>query len=188
MSYGLTFYTISYKGLRDEILKPSDDFLKKLQETWKTVYDPGAGESFETALDEGLAELKKAVAENKTQLSTKGELAFVAAIETYGQELGTLEHSSSGGEEFREEFLEGVAAKTFNFPHFGKYLTNRPLFGFKTLEYPSWGGFLHGELLKLQDYDSASTGNEDFKKWFADLAIFIKQAKDSGKDLLTIYR
>ena len=188
MSYGLTFYTASYKGLRDEMVNPSDDFLKKLQETWKTVYDPGAGESFETALNEGLAELKTAVAENKTQLSTKGELAFVAAIETYGQELGALEHSSSGGEEFREEFLEGFAAKVFNFPHFGKYLTNRPLFGFKTLEYPSWGGFLHNELLKLDDHDSGSTGNKDFKEWFTDLEKFIKQAKDADKDLLTIYR
>lgn len=189
MSYALAFYTVSYKGLRDEILKPSKDFLEKLRETWKTVYEPETGESFESALDEAFAELKKSLAENKPELSTKGELAFVAAIESSGRKLGLLEQPTSGGDEFRDDFLNGVAAKIFNLPVFGDYLTKRPLFGFKTLEFPSWGGLVKDELTKLENVAAPPpTGNRDFDGWLAELARIIGAAKDAGRDMLTTYR
>ncbi len=189
MSYGLTFYSASFEGLRGEILKPSKDFLEKLRETWKTVYAPGKGESLEAGLDEGLTDLKKNIAEEKNDLAVEGVLALVAAIETYGEKLGTLEQPTGAGEMFRDEFLDGAAAKAFDFTRFGEYLTSRELFGYKPLDYPSWGALFRNELIKLSDVSaSTSTGNEDFDAWLTDLAKFIKQAKEAGRDLLTVYR
>jgi hypothetical protein len=189
MSYGLTFYTGSYKNLREEIQNPSAGFFKKLQDNWENLYDPDEGESLETTLREGLAELQKAAAANtETKLGVKGESALIAAIQSHGQELGTLEHSGSGGEEFRDEFLDGVAAQILDFPALGKRLTGRPIFGIKTLEYPSWGGLNHDELMKIKDNPPPSTGKKDFDEWLADLLGFLKKAKDGGGDLLTIYR
>lgn len=191
MSYGLTFYLGSYEQLRDEILNPSEGFLEKLQDKWKNLYAPSAGETFEDALKEGLVELKKAVSANtKTKLSIKGELALVGAIQSEGKELGTLVHSSAGGDQFREDFLNGAAAGIFNLPGFGDYLTKRPVFGISTLEYPSWGYLLHNQILELEGNDNQPTiaNKKDFDEWFVDLRRFIKQAKDAGSDLLTIYR
>ncbi|HEX9962726.1 MAG TPA: hypothetical protein VGB00_17475, partial [Pyrinomonadaceae bacterium] len=191
MSYGLTFYTGSYKNLREEIQNPSADFFKKLQDNWENLYDPDEGESLETALREGLAELQKAAAANtETKLGVKGEMALVGAIQSHGRELGTLEHSGSGGEEFREEFLGGVASEIFDFPKLAEFLTGRPFFGVRTLEYPSWGWLLHDEILKFEN-NSPQTANEykkDFDEWLADLLGFIKKAKENGNDLMTVYR
>ena len=189
MSYALEFYTASYKDLHGEILKPSEDFLQKLRENWQKVYAPAAGESFEDALDAGLSELRKGIAEKTTDLTIKGQLALIAAIEAGGRRLGLLEQPTGSGEEFREEFLNGAAAEKFKLPQFGEYLTNRALFGFKTLEYPSWGGLLRDELMRLEDVSaSTSTGKKDFDEWLAELSKIIDQAKKAGQDLLTVYR
>jgi hypothetical protein len=190
MSYELTFYADSYKKLHDDILRPPDDFRKNLAESWSRVYEPDEGEAAETALEAGMTELAKAVAENKkTRLSTTGELAFVAAIEAHARRLGTLAHSSAGGEEFRREFLDRRAAENFNFPNLGGYLTRRPLYGIVTLEYPSWGCLLAAEIAELEnDFRPAPGTKGEFAEWLAELVRFVEQAKKERFDLLTLYR
>jgi len=189
MSYGLSFYSISYQGLYSDLLEPSKEFREKIAETWKTVYAPDEGETYEAGLDEGLAELKNSIMERKNKLSTKGQLALVAAIEAGGQKLGTLEQPTGGGEEFRETFLMETAGKAFNMERFGEFVVSRGLFGFKSLEYPGWGGLLAAELAKLADVKlPPATGSEDFDEWLTELARIVAEAKETGKDLLTTYR
>lgn len=190
MSYSLTFYTGSHDGLRAELLNPSEDFQNRLRSAWQQVYEPDEGESPEDALAEGLGEIAKAVSVGGGRLSAKGEFALAAAIESHGQELGSLVHSSSGGEEFREEFLNGLAAASFDQPRLGTYLTHRPLFGLNANGYPDWGYLLRDELAQLVGYYKKPTvePEKEMGSWLAELVELLKRAKDADEDLITLYR
>jgi hypothetical protein len=192
MSYELTFYAGSHDGLRKNLLQPSEDFLKRVGTKWESVYQPTGGESYDETLREGLHEITEAIEAggDDKRLGVKAELALVAVIETDGKKLGSLAHSSSGGDEFREEFLDALAAKCFHESKLRDYLTHRPIYGITATSYPDWGYLLQTQIVQLvSGYKPPSSEiGSDMGRWLADLFQIFQRSKDEGGDLFTLYR
>ena len=189
MSYALTLYQGSLEAVAEGIRAPKKPTAARLLTAWKGIYAGSPGEDLEATLHEALGMVAARMKLPPAMGPLKVEAAIVAMIEATTTKLGPLEHSSSGGEQFREEFLGETMAEILGAPGFERTMTNRPLFGYRAKDYPSWGFLRQEELAKLA-IPTDATGlvfDPDQRPWLEDLLVMLGKARSSGLDLLTVY-
>lgn len=119
-------------------------------------------------------------------------LALAAMVRTLGTGIGELEHSTSSGSFFREEFLEREAPRLLKSSVVLTQLINRPLFGLVHEEtYPSWGGLKKAEVRLLLENRAGdgipSADDSDVEAWLYDLCTCLQAAHEDGSDIVTVY-
>lgn len=120
------------------------------------------------------------------------ELA-AAVLEKTGEFIDSVSHSSSGGDWFRDEFVEGTLADLIGADAAG-FLLERDLAGTTWEGYPSMGWLtgaeLAGVIAKLDEAgDAALTDLDDpeAEELLAPLVDILRATAATGQDLVTVY-
>ena len=126
------------------------------------------------------------------QLSGMAALAFSGIVQYLGNSLGQLEHSSSTGDFFRDDFFQQTAMSALRSPIPLQLLYDRPLFGMIGQEFPSWGGLKRTEIaaiLKAAENadDDEEPEDSDLAGWLYDLRDALEAAHETPSDLVAIY-
>ncbi|HEX4702939.1 MAG TPA: hypothetical protein VH352_12475 [Pseudonocardiaceae bacterium] len=115
----------------------------------------------------------------------------MSAVRRMGFPVGSLDHSSSGGTWFRDEFMAGPVAATIG-PEPTAHLLDRPINRLTWSGYPSLGWLTHAEItaaLTRSDNHADAEKAEDSEE--ADLLATIltafHTAADRKQDIVTIY-
>ena len=188
MSYALTFYQGSLDAIAANFRAPNTRFYESLLPPFRQMYAGVHGEDIGATLTEAMRTIFTSMQNPPRPGPLSVEAAIAAGIISQGTELGSLPHSSSGGEAFREDFLGGVAAEIVGESRLEEYLTRRPLFGFRPKDYPGWGYLLKAELAKGGVQQAGNIDDADMRAWLKDFLPIFNQARESGQDLLTVYR
>jgi hypothetical protein len=127
-----------------------------------------------------------------TEVSDAFALALTAIIRQRGEFIASLQHSSMAGSHFREDFLANSAARALGTSsELLLFLVDRPLFGLHHSGFPSWGGLQKTEidtlLEKVTLSDLPPMGDSDDDAWLYDLCDALFYAKDSGRDIVSLY-
>jgi hypothetical protein len=118
-------------------------------------------------------------------------VAFTALLETLGQTVGQLIHNSAAGPAFRDQFLPR-AQNALKCPLDLNFLIERPLFGIVHEDYPAWGGLRRSEVVEvlgkqaLDELPEMDDTDED--EWLYELVEALRYSRQSGVDLVTLYR
>ena len=188
MSHALTFYQGSLDAIAANFRAPNARFYDSLLRPFKQMYAGVRGEDIEATLREAMRTIFTSMQNPPRPGPLSVEAAIAAGIVSQGTEVGSLAHSNSGGEPFRDDFLGGVAAEMVGESRLEEYLTRRPLFGFRPKDYPRWGFLLKAELANSGTETPEHIDNPDMRSWLKEFLPILKQARESGQDLLTVYR
>lgn len=112
----------------------------------------------------------------------------------FGRWFGALPHTSSGGDQFRDWFLPGLASATLG-DELIHYLTGRPLVGLVWVEYPMFGWATNAELRKallrglgpLDNSEELDLNTADSVEAVWALVDAVTQMATNELDLVTIY-
>ncbi|MFH1896781.1 MAG: hypothetical protein ABH886_00830 [Candidatus Desantisbacteria bacterium] len=205
MGYMLEFYCLDWEELGEKRGCKNKELLDNILEEEGQELDlsPDEQQEYEEALENILMgdkdkrlEIKKQVAEpadqSKIEEVSDGEaMAIVSLVRHIGERIGEMSHSSAGGEEFRETFLAVEAKKALNTSVDLLLLTDRPLFGFQSSSYPSWGGLKKSELKEVLGDITVETlpdlDDSDAEAWLYELVDYLTYASESNKDIITLY-
>ena len=118
-------------------------------------------------------------------------LALVGMVRTLGTGIGELEHSTTSGSFFREEFFGKEAPVLLKSLVNLEQLLSRPLFGIVHEIYPSWGGLKKTEikllLENLAGHRIPPLDDSDVEAWLYDLYGCLRIAYENGTDIVTVY-
>jgi hypothetical protein len=118
--------------------------------------------------------------------------AVVAAIGELGRPIGSVDHSSSGGDWFRDEIIAGPVAEVLG-DELAGHLLSRPLNGITWPEYPGVGWATNPELRAAvaradeREDDVAGRLDSDDAELLETIVGAVRSAADSGSDLVTTY-
>ena len=114
--------------------------------------------------------------------------AVVRIVLGQGRELGALDHSSSGGDWFREELFGETIASVLG-DDLAWHLLERPLEGITWPEYPSIGWVTNTELREALERRGELPGDldDDDVEAVQDVVSAVERAAESGSDLVTVY-
>lgn len=190
MSYALTFYKGSLDAIAGNFRTPTTQFYESLLPAWKRLYAGLPGEDTEATLMEALRTIFSSFDKSPEAGPLSVEAAIASGVMSQATELGSLAHSSAGGDLFRDEFLGVVAAEIVGEPRLTEYLTRRPLFGFRPKDYPGWGYLTTAELEKraASPRPAPKITDSDLRAWLKDFEPMLEEVRNSQKDLLTVYR
>jgi hypothetical protein len=198
MTVTLTFFSASWKELSGAVGSRHRGLFRKVLEKaeplFEEVYGPdsfGKGPDFEEGLDRWIqGEVAPADGAPVTVVNLGDALGFVGLIHYFGQPLGTLDHTSSSGRQFRS-FLEGKATDLLRPPFPLLRLLDRPIAGVSAGPHLAWGGLTAAELASLAPTlagDAPTIPQDpDADVWIQGLWNALGSASGLGKDLITIY-
>jgi len=124
------------------------------------------------------------------EVSDLTALAMCGIIRAQGTQVGTLDHSSSSGELFRDEFLGALPSK-IGLPGKPEEIVSRPLSGLVHPLYPSWGGLTKFEIDQV--FRTVSIENlplfddSDLDGWLYDFVDSLTAVQEQNSDLVTLY-
>lgn len=125
------------------------------------------------------------------QVTDSTALAMAGIIRVSGGRVGEMEHSSSSGDFFRDEFLAAEAPAILRTQVNLGLLLSRPLFGIEHELSPSWGGLTKAEVAAVLGRFSAENSPEaddsDVEGWLYDLIDSLEAVRQNGTDLVTLY-
>jgi hypothetical protein len=201
VSINLEFYAVAWSdiagaiGSRDRRL--FSKILKKTEPAFEEVFeleDFDGGPDFERGLERWIdGELGKGAAANRSlKVTNLGDaLGFVALIYFYGRMVGSLNHTITAGEVFRDEFLLGAAQHALQPPYSLEFVLSRPILGYESDDYPYWGGLSRPELQAMKTALARdapeSENNPDVDGWLVELWDAMGSTLLEGKDLITSY-
>ena len=126
----------------------------------------------------------------REEVTDLAALAMCGIIRSLGVKVGMLEHSGSGGDVFREEFLAALPS-ALGIPITGEDIICRPLSGMLHKLYPSWGGLTRAEIDKVfqtVSMDELPTlGDSDLDGWLYDFMDALEAVHEKNSDLVTLY-
>jgi hypothetical protein len=200
VSFNLEFYAVAWSDVSAAIGSRNRRlFAKVLKATepyFEEVFGPEDfedGPDFELGLERWIdGEVEAPGTDETVGITNLGDaLGFVALTRFYGQLVGSLNHSSSAGDLFRNEFLLGVAEKLLRPPGSLELLLSRPIVGYESEDYPFWGGLGRSELRlldpKLGPDAPMWEASPDIDEWLVGLWNGLKASLEAEKDLITIY-
>jgi hypothetical protein len=193
MGYSLEFYSLSWGALRDELVQPRSSFIAEARRS-KGI-GPFQSRSAEASQRwvAAVAAISKAIRsrsdDDLSESEIRGDraLAFVVLVRFFGSVLGTLDHASASGKQFRDDFLGGIASDCFREPMLGTQLTERAFFGLISLEYPGWGGLTHAETRRLVKHYTPASINPAYAVWLDELRDILNWASSRENDVMTLY-
>lgn len=176
MGYTLELWGLPVRRLLDELRAPTlgpdsarDHAAPQVLERWQA-----------------LAQEVSAILGSGGEVDGDRALYVVAVVRTLGEHMEALDHTSSGGEEFRE-LLDGPAARRLG-PDLIDHLLGRPLEGLTWAEYPSIGWASAGELRRAADRMPPPAGEEvDPFKILRNLDLTVRVGAETGSDIVSIY-
>ncbi len=125
------------------------------------------------------------------QVTDSTALALAGIIRTVGDRVGEMEHSTSSGDFFRDEFLAREAPAILRTTINLGLLVSRPLFGLEHDLYPSWGGLTKMEIPAVVGSFSTEkppeANDSDIEGWLYDLIDSLDAVRQNGADLVTLY-
>lgn len=193
MGYSLSFYSLSWRKLERATEGPEELDNKIARErVWPELWS-APGEELDRLWREAFVEFAQRRASGpataRTPLSAASSHVFVALVAQYGTSVGSIDHASASGSEFRSEFLGGVATEAFRETELPGRLIERPLFHLFSDDYPSWGGLSRAELERLvRDFRQPLTPPpESSQIWLDDLYFLIAAGAERHTDLVTLY-
>jgi hypothetical protein len=200
VSLNLEFYAVAWADIA-EAVGSSDRrlfgrILKKTEPYFDEIFEPedfDDGPDFELGLERWIeGELENGAGNSPFSVVNLGDaLGFLGLVRFYGRLVGTLNHSMTGGDLFRDEFLLGVAQDVIHPPYSFELLVSRPILGYERDDFPYWGGLGRMELnaLKAVLGQDAPTweNNPDIDSWLAEFWSALASTVGEGKDLITIY-
>ena len=181
-------------GSRDRVLE--EYILRKVEPDWSELFEDG--QVLEADWEKGIHHWiflpkRPEGQEGEVQgIENAGEqLGFVALVLYLGRLAGSLDHSISSGEFFRETFLEQTCG-TWLRPTFPMdYLLSRPILGYESEDFPYWGGLLQSEIgsvrERLMDEEAIDFEDENLAGWAEDLQSALTAILEDGTDLVTLY-
>ena len=139
---------------------------------------------------EELRELTAADPSYREEVSDLAALAMVSIIRSQGIQVGTIEHNSGSGEQFRDDFLAAVP-KAIGLSATAEEIISRPLCGLIHPIYPSWGGLSQADLaqaFKVVSLDNLpSLDDSDLDGWLYDFIDALETVHEAKSDLVTLY-
>jgi hypothetical protein len=199
VSLSLEFYTVSWaqvqtaigcrrRRLFSEIRDQTDAYF----EEWFEPEDFEGGPDIEAGLErwiEGEVAMGETLPHRVEHLGDA--LGFVALTRFYGRQIGSLNHTITSGDLFRESFLLGAAQQLLNPPFSLEELISRPILRYESEDFPFWGGLSNTELSalrsKLQEDAPTWEADPDIDTWLLELWNALGAAVEEGQDLITIY-
>jgi len=200
MSVNLEFYAVAWTdvsaaiGCRNRRLFST--ILKKTDSYFEEVFDPedfDDGPDFEVGLERWIDGDVDAPEDGEpTTIVNLGDaLGFVALVRFHGQLVGSLNHSISAGDRFRQGFLLGAAQRLVHAPFSLEQLLSRPVVGYESDDFPFWGGLKRAELGQLREAVTKDVpsweADSDIDEWLLDLWNSLRGSMEAGRDLITIY-
>jgi len=135
---------------------------------------------------QALAQEVSAILASGGEVGGDRALYVVAVVRTLGEHMEALDHTSSGGDEFRE-LLDGPAARRLG-RDLIDHLLGRPLEDLTWAEYPSIGWASTGELRRAADRMAPPAGEEDDPfEILRNLELTVRIAAHTGRDIVSIY-
>jgi hypothetical protein len=184
MGYSLECFALDHAELQGLLGSGREDVLQKVLAQQEKLFTTSPGLSWHAALQElllgerGRALARLLAAGRSEPASAEEAIALVALVRLRGRPLGELIHNSRAGAKFRQLF-----APPFADPR----LLSRPLCGLVRQDYPGWGGLTRAELGGLEPLAWPAPGDPDQAQWLFELADLLSDARDCGRDLLTLY-
>jgi len=118
-------------------------------------------------------------------------LAFASLLSGLGTPLGAIQHSSTGGDQYRRRFLGLEAPKALAAGVDLQCLTGRPIFGLYHADFPSWGALSAEEVQSVVKDRTADDlpylDDSQMAAWLFELWDFLTAAAGSREELVTVY-
>ncbi|MEZ5581412.1 MAG: hypothetical protein R3F37_00225 [Candidatus Competibacteraceae bacterium] len=195
MSYSLNFYLASLDDIQSSLSKPDSPWFNNAYPLWLEAGEMEDDENSQALWRQVVAAISEAArrcaADPNHSFIVQGDaaLAIATGIDGNSEFIDAMNHSSSSGELFRDQFLRWMGRYNFKQPLLSEWLTERPLSGLVAESYPSWGYLRHAEVLELisqwrkppQDLD------EDREEWLRQLIDILKVARMQQSDVVTVY-
>src|SRR5262245_10780035 len=190
MGYSLEFYSLAWDSLRIELSQPRRGILDDARRV-KGI-GPFHSRSAESALQwraaiAGVSRALNSGGLDEFELVGDKALAFAVMVRYLGSSLGTLDHASASGKEFRYEFLDRIAGQCFQDPMLGTRLTERAFYGLISLEYPSWGGLTREEVRRIVESFRPTAIEARYQVWLDELRDILDAASERDSDVMTLY-
>lgn len=198
MTATLTFFSCSWGEISGAIGSRHRGLFRKILEKtepiFEEIYPPeafGKGPDIEEGLDRWIQ--GDVAPANGTPVLVKNlgdALGFLSLVQYFGQMMGSMEHTSSSGRQFRS-FLDGKATEALRPPFSLTHLLSRSVMGIGSGLDIGWGGLKANELAELAASVSgpAPTVPEDpdADQWMTGLWNALGSGVTLGKDLITLY-
>jgi hypothetical protein len=116
----------------------------------------------------------------------------VSVIRRLGALVGSVDHGSSGGEWFRDEFMGGLVASAIG-ADAAAHLLDRPFEGHVWGVRPTVGWLSHAELKEVatrlgdRGADSFDAPDRDQADLLDTILFAIRATADNGRDIVTVY-
>ena len=125
------------------------------------------------------------------EASPEEAMAMVAMVRALGEPVGEVIRTTRGGAKFRMMFEQDFQPAVFPRMDLLRPLLGRPFFGLSQRDFPFWGGLRKADVAALLGGRSPENlppiGDPDYQAWLFRLCEVLSDAKDFGKDLVTLY-
>ena len=195
MSYSLNFYLASLDNTRWSLSNPDSPWFNNAYPLWLESGDRDDNEDSKELWHDVVSAISTAAQQftaDPAQSFTVQEdaaLAIVAGIDSNAEFIDAMNHSSSSGELFRNQFLGWIGRRSFQQPLLSAWLTERNLSGLVAESYPSWGYLTFKEITDLlnQWRKPEKSLDEDQEEWLQQFLDILKVAQMHQSDVLTVY-
>lgn len=195
MSYSLNLYAENLENIRRSLSKPDTQWMENSFSEWLSANDLEPNDKSRAKWNELVFLLVEKIQQNELAAANssvvESDLAevFCTCIDCNAQFLESLNHSSSSGDMFREEFLTQIGQPSFKQPDLTNWLIDRPMFGLAGQPYPSWGYLRLSEIEDLlRNFREPEVDlDEDFEGWMEELRSAFTAAQIKKSDIVTIY-
>ena len=195
MSYSLNFYLASLDNTRSSLSNPDSPWFHNAYPLWLETRDREDNEDTRVLWQRIVSAISTAAqqfAADPTQSFTVQEdaaLAIVLGIDSNAEFIDAMNHSSSSGELFRNQFLGWIGRRNFKQPLLSAWLTERSLSGLVAESYPNWGYLTFKEITELLDHWQKPEHplDEDREEWLQQFMNILKVAQMHQSDILTVY-
>ena len=200
MSVNLEFYAVAWRDVADAIgsrdRRLFSKILKKSEPNFDEVFeaeDFDGGPDFERGLERWIDGVVGTGTTKRTVkvLNLGDTLGFLALVQFYGRMVGTLNHTITAGEMFRDEFLLTAAQNALRPSYSFELILSRPILGYERDDYPYWGGLTRAELhmlkARLERDAPVWEADPDVDGWLQEFWDGLGSTVLDGKDLITIY-
>lgn len=199
MGYGVEIYSGSVDYIRSIVEDPSESNVpEEVMKRWMEMCD----EYLEEEVTDQWVFLKKTCAALRTAKEDPpvfGKYFILNLVRHHGQMIGSTDHSSRGGEAFRD-CVENFGASVFGLPGLNKpeslleKMTYRSFgTGEPASEYPCYGYLLGAEINEMIKNRNVTKAKEiideedDDSVWFKDIDDAVKKGQEKAQDILVIY-
>lgn len=203
MSYALELYAVDWNALTATLGRADGALVERIASRASSLFPDGIDDAegrrlvFRRTLDAFLfgprgleiAARGPLPEHEEEELSDVAAIVFSNILSATGSPLGALDHSSTGGPAFRDDFLLRLPL-LLGVPFDFTLLIARPLFGLTHPSYPSWGGLHRDEIAAIVDREPDPpplTGDDDVDLWLHDLHEALTECSVRKTDLVTIY-